>query len=215
MGEISSRPASAADAAQIAGLIQAVAEAAGRRPSVSASDIALEFAQPSWDPTVDSRVIEEDGRLIAYGSLTPPAAGGTRVGADEYVQAQRHGERRALLVWQIERTNELHAADSLGKPWSLIIEGSSEHAGSDELLEELGFEPIRHSFYMERSTAARSPEVEAPVGLVVRSYSSVDEPAVYQVHNDAYADRWDLNLGPSTTGPEEWLTPPFGQTRAS
>lgn len=196
MAEVTARPASSTDAAQIAGLIQAVAVAAGERKSVSANDIAAEFAQSYWDPTVDSRVVEEDGHLIAYASVIPPAAGGSRVGADEYVQDPRRGVRRALVQWQIERTRELRDGAGSSESWSLVIQGRSDRGGTDELLEELGFELIRHTFHMRRSTATPAPDVPVPDGLVVRAYASSDEVALYRVHNDAYADRWGFEPRP-------------------
>jgi mycothiol synthase len=60
-----------------------------------------------------------------------------------------------------------------------------------------GYTPVRHSFHMEIDLADVPEAPDRPSGITLRTYEpDRDEQAVYEAHQEAFADHWDFRPVP-------------------
>jgi mycothiol synthase len=132
----------------------------------------------------DMLVAEADGRLVGYADANPhgetswldvrgtdPAAYQPLIEAI----AERAGahDTAHLRGWAPEEDSELHDAYA-----------------------QAGFRPFRHSFRMEIDLAGELHEPVWPDGFTVRTFREGDEHAVYEAHQDSFADTWGFTRDP-------------------
>ena len=163
------------------------------RDEVDANAVEGWWTQPApFDLARDVLVAVRDGAVVGYGDLGDQASDGTvfwldvRGGALPEVHAEL--ERRAL---------ERRAPDGVVRV--VADEHDSELA---TLVAERGYRQIRSSYRMGIDLRDRTFSPVWPAGAAVRtSVEGVDEPLLYRIGEESFADHW----GHTTTPYEEWL----------
>jgi len=73
----------------------------------------------------------------------------------------------------------------------LVRAHAEEHEiGHRTLLEDHGFEPVRHFFLMRRASLDDVPEVPLPDGLELRTVTTADRRAIWDAEDEAFRDHW-------------------------
>ncbi len=182
-----------ADVDAVVEVINRASRAQRGREEVDADAVQGWWTQPApFDLARDAVVAVEDGEIVGYGDLGDQANDGAvfwldvRGGAIEAIHAEL--ERRAL---------ERRAADGVVR--AVAAEQDAELAA---LLEARGYRRIRSSYRMGIDLRDRAFAPVWPAGAVVRaSVEGVDEPLLYRIGEESFADHW----GHTTTPYEEWL----------
>jgi mycothiol synthase len=193
----------AADAAELVDLINRDAVELGGEPEENEESIQLWLTAPDLNVETDARVVPDDGRLRGYADVTvhaPPKAW-----ADLRVPPSEHDDevRLALIDWAEERAAERVG----GQPGALLrFFADGADAAIKRLLEERGYELIRHSYRMRIEFEQEIPEPEWPAGLVARPGRAEDAEAVYEVHQESFEDSWEHTRMPWDEW-THWLTP--------
>jgi mycothiol synthase len=192
------QPARPDDLDAVVALLRACEIAEFGEPETETSDIADGWRLLS--PADDTRVVTADnGGLAGYAQVH--IRNGVRFESDVFVrpEARGRGIGTALTRWVEERARAGGAARAadvrIGSGVSVTNEGAMA------LLAHEGYELAR--YFLRMSIEMREPPA-APVwpdGVGVRAMSDgLDERAVYEAGEEAFADHWDHE----TTSFEEW-----------
>jgi ribosomal protein S18 acetylase RimI-like enzyme len=160
------RPATEADAEQIAALFRAVYP---RWRPVAAGDVL------AWldDPDVGEqniRVLELGGRVVGYGDITP----GKR---DVQLDVAAPGHWEVFLDWLEERARGSRARTYFPQGHEL-----------ETVVRARGYRFWRSSFTMEIDLPSRPPAPRVPAGIEVRPYREEDAGAVIAAMNEAFVE---------------------------
>ena len=178
--------------ADVAVINRAAQEQRGR-DDVDANAVRGWWTQPApFDLGRDAVVALRDGAIVGYGDIGDQSNDGTVLWLDVRGKAmpEVHSEleRRAL---------ERRSPDGLLR--AVVAEQDAELAG---LLAERGYRHIRSSYRMGIDLLDRTFTPDWPAGATVRtSTEGVDEPLLYRLGEESFADHW----GHTTTPYEEWL----------
>ena len=181
------RPPRDADVAGVARLCDAMWPSA-----ITEAEIRRIWSSPTITAETDVRIaVEEDGTPAGYADVYDPGGGGSTY------WAWIHGRPGpALVEWALSRATEL----SSGPGARLLCATWSEDANVKAALAGAGFRLARHSYRMEIELAGDEPEARVPAGLTVRSFRAGDERAVYEAHQETFADARDHTRQPY----DEW-----------
>jgi ribosomal protein S18 acetylase RimI-like enzyme len=192
VGELTKRAYSAADASALADLMNAIETHAGAQPAYTGPGLDGLVKALVSDPETDSvLVFDDDAALIAAAFTTTPPAGGFRVYLTGGVHPDRRGRGlgRELLAWQVERARQIHAARSPGIAWQAEARTPQGDHDAARLFGRLGLPPVRYWFEMS-AQVADPPPLQELAGLHIAPYSPEYDEAVYQAHQDAFAQNW-------------------------
>ena len=160
------------------------------------------------DATRDSVLgVDDVGVARAFGHLTPlPGETLRRVYLSGGVHPdwRRRGIGREVLRWQTERAHESIAEQeaaaeregdvgSASQPWRIVAHQEAGQADTGALYNAAGYTAIRWSHDMVRPLAAGAPaipDVAAPEGLELASWTEEFDEAVRLAHNEAFAQHW-------------------------
>ena len=175
------RAPSADDADSIAALY------AGTR-SLDAREVRSWFANPTFDPTNDFRVLVRDGSVVGYADVHSEV---DRLSLDFITADARAGH--TLLDWAETRAREQALARVVAHSWP--------GAGVlRSVLSERGFTPYRSSLEMQAPLDDETPEPVWPDGIRVRTVRPDEEREVHALLGEAFADTHDFRPTPF----EEW-----------
>jgi GNAT superfamily N-acetyltransferase len=104
-------------------------------------------------------------------------------------EARGYGVGRALLGWQVERAEQIHATTEADAKWEAHADVARLDTSAVALLARLGFAPARYAFDMVASTA-NVPDGPAPDGLTITAYDADQARPVHEAHMEAFADHW-------------------------
>ena len=192
MAELVLRPAAVEDAAAVAAVCNAEAQALYGEADVDAAAVAGWFQLPD----IAMFVAERDGRVVGYADVrseddgarfpidvrADPAAGGSDVPGAlvDAVEAWSRERARAgaeLQAFAAERDERYQSA-----------------------LRERGYALVRHSFTMLIDLPEVVEPPAWPEGLTVRTYDATrDEGEVYACVQESFADHWDFHPWPLET----------------
>ena len=193
MGEITLRAPTLADAAVVASVINRESQARRGRDEVDASAIEGWWTQPApFDLAADAVVAIRDDAIVGYGDVGDQANDGSVLWLDVRGEAldEVHAEleRRAL-----ERRSEDGVVRAVADERDEALR---------RILEERGYRRFRASYRMGIDLAGRTFTPEWPEGAVVRgSVEGVDEPLLYELNEQSFADHW----GHTPTPYDEWV----------
>ena len=124
------------------------------------SDLLDDWDSPGWDMEAGTRLLEEDGAVIGYATVSDEFA-------DTILDPDRWDEALAvrLLEW-VER-----------HPVHLEHYAPDTHPELNALLERRGWVPARRFWRMRRELDGPLPEPQCPAGVQVRDYVRPDDDA--------------------------------------
>lgn len=202
------RPLRRADLPAVHTLVLAIAAADQLERVETLADLENGFVDPWSDPEVDARVIlAPDGSLAAFVQCfahpEPEHEAVAWLRFDLHPAHRGRGLEDAMLDWLEARSTERLRATAPNLPRSIRSSAPDTVTHEIALLERHGFQPIRYFYRMRRDLRQPLPEpsgVFAAGGLTLRRYSPDLDQALYQAHNEAFADHWGYQ--PET--PEDW-----------
>lgn len=198
MGNLTSRPYTDRDAGAVADLMNLVHQTYGSTGGFSADTVRATFGTIARDPERDSMVwFGPDGLLVAAGAVCAPPPGGSRCETFDGVHPgwEDRGVGRVLFGWALDRVREMHAAQEPGSAWDYLATAYAADARAIATLSSMGLVPVRYFFEMV-ADPARAPEVPVPDGLRVVAYHPELAEALYEAHEEAFADHWGFEREP-------------------
>jgi ribosomal protein S18 acetylase RimI-like enzyme len=186
------RTPTVADAAPIAALLNRIAD--GEDSGwVDEAELRDWLTAQGNDPG-NFQVFEQDGELAAYADVFVPGASG-KAWLDVRIPREHDGGpvEEAALDWCERRSRELGAASALLP----LSEGSPLAAR----LERRGYRYVRSRLELEIELGEPPVAPAWPDGIAVRTMRPGEEPAVYEAHQQSFADHWEFTRLPY----ESWL----------
>ena len=159
----------------------------------TADDLRTWLTTPYVDVARDIRVLERDGRLIAYADADRTKDDPPRWWCDLKVDPEADAAEVVpqLVAWLEERTGE----------GTLRVWTSDTDTRITGAYAALGFEPVRHSYRMEIDLADAGRDPVWPDGISVRTATAEDHRPVY----DAVEEVWRDTNDPLDDSFEDWL----------
>ncbi|WP_432843918.1 GNAT family N-acetyltransferase [Dactylosporangium sp. CA-092794] len=180
------------DAAAIAGLINAIAEAGGGPGGFAAADVEGVVEHEIRDPAADTRLLTDAGGALVGAALVPlPPAGGDRLELIGGVRPDRRGAGlgRELLAWQLGRAAARHAEIAPEARWQAQVVTGAADAAATRLYERFGFAVARYFLEMTAPTTP-APVVTPAGGIRLAPYQQDQERRVYSAHTAAFRGLW-------------------------
>jgi len=198
------RPMGTDDAAGLATLLAAAEAVDEFGEHYDEDDVREHFMADTIDLEHDTRVAVRNGTIVACGAVVGQVVMREvhTVWCSGVVDPghRRQGIGRELLTWQLARAEELHRARFGGAPASLGIDIGEHHEGRRALARELGLEPVRHWFEMNRTLDGAVPDVVAPDGITIEPFAWDRDDEVRRAHNVAFRGHY----GSTERTPQEW-----------
>jgi mycothiol synthase len=182
--EVEVRPPEDADAQAIAAACNELSETLYGVADLTADEIRHWLTLPG----LDTAVAELGGDVCAYADFRRAAAAGPLV-VDLRVRPSAWGRGVAnALLEQAETT----ASGAIVH--CVVLERDDEGRGA---LERRGYRLIRHSFLMQIDFEGPLAPPEWPTGFTVRPYAGEEDlRAVYECHQESFADHWENHPEP-------------------
>jgi mycothiol synthase len=177
------------DAAAVASLANDVEVHFGGPPLFSAHDVE-EWVRHVGDPALGTRLAIDDGAVVGYALVRPPADGGVEARTNGAVHPDWRGQGigHALMTWQSEQIAELLERTRSGTAWTVRGGALRGDIAAERLYRRFGFTPIRYWFGMEASlTPGTRGAGEYPNGIRVETAAGVDPAALHQAHQESFA----------------------------
>jgi len=172
------RDAVVEEAPAIRTLLEEYSLASFGEPELSEDEVRSWFSLPRlW-----IQVAERDGALVGY--LDVRTDEGSRFEVDVRTLDP---EAAPVLVSAAEERGRAEADAPLLRGYLQVHEPVLQ-----QVFEDAGWRPIRHSFQMRIELTDDLPEPEWPDGLQPRNFESGEDERVYEAHMDAFADHWDF-----------------------
>jgi mycothiol synthase len=192
------RPPRADEADAIAGVLNAHSRALYGTADVTLDEVQSWLENPSFDVDRDMRIaVLPGGALAGYADVGDQADEHTRFWIDLRLHPT-HGDEAvagALLAAMEGRARELAGPDAVVRGIAASVD-ETERA----LYEANGYRVIRHAFRMEIALDKPPAPPEWPDGFDLRTFRPGDDEAVYEAHQDSFADHWGFMRDPY----EEW-----------
>jgi mycothiol synthase len=175
----------------------------------SIENILLEWKMPEIDITESHRVVvAPDGTIAGYMECwtyqKPPVH--PWLWGRVHPDYEGLGVGTVLMEWAIERARNISGADCPPEARIACMAGcKSGHRPSEELFENLGMTPIRHSWTMLIEMDEKPLVSPLPAGISIRAYRhDEDLEAALIATNDAFRDHWGFVEQPLEIGLERW-----------
>jgi len=199
------RPLRQADLPALHTLVLAIAAADQLERVETLADLETGFSDPWSDPAADARVVlAPDGSLAGhvrcYAHPEPEHEAVAWLRFDIHPAHRGHGLEDALLDWVEARATERLSAAPPGLARSLRSSAPDYVTHELELFERRGFQPIRYFYRMRRDLREPLPSAVLPAGFTLRRYGPDLDQALFQAHNEAFADHW----GYEAETPADW-----------
>ena len=166
----------------------------------SVAGLTVDWApSPGFQPSLDARVAESNGRTIAVGRTSWREREGGVVHAVQvwvHPDRQRQGIGRRLLAWGEERGRAVaaeasgHTAELEHRFGGVTDQGNAAAVG---LLASAGYTAYRYHYEMRRDLAEPIPEPALPDGLEVRPVVPEHHRAIWRADAEAFRDHWDAS----------------------
>lgn len=185
---ITARPLVAADLPVVVDLLHAYDRRWFGEPMLTLEDVQAEWRAPAFDLEVDSEGWDEDGALVAFGTL------GTRAEIELAVRDDWAGaglEDALLERWETEARRRGFDAVHRHLP--------ADDAAGRSLLESRGWVVERTGWMLQLAAGTAVGRRDLPAGYSVRTMTEADVPAVATVIGDAFAP-----YGSTRRSDEDW-----------
>jgi mycothiol synthase len=206
------------DYASIASLMRAAWQADQVEATASTEEMARQYApRPSFDPTRQLLLAEREGQIIALAQHRWMAL---RDGKHLYLhthavlpefrgqgleQALLHYNERCLRALAEQHREAGIPAHLHRLAWPAFVQDSE--AATIALLEREGYQPVRYTFEMLRSSLEDLPHAHLPADQHLRPLAPDQYPALYAAHKEAFANAFD-STPPSEEEYQRWLQRP-------
>jgi ribosomal protein S18 acetylase RimI-like enzyme len=170
-------------------------------------DEVAEELSLSWvDLALDTRIVLDDERPVAFGQVYCTGTGETALRAYAFggvvPDYRGRGIGRELLDWQITRARE--RLDAIDSPLPRQVTAYAPDANTRiPLFEHAGLPAVRYAFRMRRMLAEPIPELDLPAGLRFAEWTPDRDEEAREVKNEAFRDHWGSQ--PTLAGPWEHL----------
>jgi ribosomal protein S18 acetylase RimI-like enzyme len=208
-GDHTARPAQRDDAEAVLALIQARTQALIGEVDFTLGDLLEEWDDPDLDLERDTRVVcTFDGRLIAYTSIWSKGREslpiiGVDMHPDEW--ARDAVTEPYLLAWAEARALENLAGLAPKLRLGLRIYSNAGDTRFGRLLNDAGFEPLRHSLQMIKAFDAPPVAPIWPDGFSWRAAQRDDDPVpAFEAFRDAWRDHFGHVPRPYEEALESW-----------
>jgi mycothiol synthase len=183
------------DYPQFARIITACARGEGDDRVETAEGIAAGYAHlERCDPARDLRVVEVDGRAVAYSRVWwDQEPDGPRVYRHVCFVDPAHGRRgigAALFGWNESRLRDIAGGHDGVQETLLEVWSNDRNEGATALARAFGYEPITYAAEMVRPTADDLPEHPLPDGLEIRPVREEDIRTIWEADVEAFRDHW-------------------------
>jgi mycothiol synthase len=149
---------------------------------------------PNHDPSKDALVAEVGGKMVAFTRVfwERELDGTTNFWHYGFVLPEWRGKGlgRAMLGWVEQRAREISGSLDAGGETYASTSAFSTQAGLENLLNDLGYEPVRYEFHMETPDLDNIPEVPVPDGLEIRAARPEEYRKVWEASQEAFRDHW-------------------------
>jgi mycothiol synthase len=184
-----------ADYPQFARIITACARGEGDDRVETAEGIAAGYAHlERCDPARDLRVVEVDGRAVAYSRVWwDQEPDGPRVYRHVCFVDPAHGRRgigAALFAWNESRLRDIAGGHDGVQETLLEVWSNDRNEGATALARAFGYEPITYAAEMVRPTVDDLPEHPLPDGLEIRPVREEDIRTIWEADVEAFRDHW-------------------------
>jgi mycothiol synthase len=184
-----------ADYPQFARIITACARGEGDDRVETAEGIAAGYAHlERCDPARDLRVVEVDGRAVAYSRVWwDQEPDGPRVYRHVCFVDPAHGRRgigAALFAWNESRLGDIAREHDGVQETLLEVWSNDRNEGATALARAFGYEPITYAAEMVRPTVDDLPEHPLPDGLEIRPVREEDIRTIWEADVEAFRDHW-------------------------
>jgi mycothiol synthase len=196
-GELVLRPLAEGEEERVVEVFNRASQAMYGADDTTPAEFRVWLTEPNVEPARDIRVAERGGELLGYADVYDQNGMHTRYWLDVRLDPVLADEEtaEALVAWVETR------AEGERGPGAFLRGFVPERAALLKLtLEESGYALIRHSYRMAIDLPSGSPEPEWPDGVRVRPMEPGEERAVYEVHEECFADHWEHVREPY----EEW-----------
>jgi len=147
-----------------------------------------EWSEPGFDLEADARLTDE--AYVAVWNARGKA----------WLDLQ--GDPTAdMLAWAETRALEKGLTRTMGGAWA-------GHESVKALLDQAGYQPIRHSWRMRISLADVAEQPVWPEGITVRTFRPGDERTFYDVNQETFEDHWEHNEPDPYDEWAHWLLQP-------
>lgn len=192
--ELTWRPLTRDDAAQLLALRQAIESVDTSAERVSSATVQEWLATP-WRVLGTDTLggFDRSGTLRAYGSSElPPEERVLRAVLNGGVHPAWRGRGLgvALLAWQEGRARQQLAASGRDLPARIAAFVDERAKGQRQLYASAGFSPKRWYTTMRRDLRLPSPEVPPIEPLVIEPWRPELDEEVRLAHNEAFSDHW-------------------------
>jgi ribosomal protein S18 acetylase RimI-like enzyme len=197
------RPVTPADFPALHALIRGIEEHDRLPVALTLEELEEWRSDPHLDLAADTRVLELDGRLVAWGRIWFRPSGEREeraylVGGVDGAQRGR-GFGRAMLAWQIERANTLFRAQGNDLPKWLRTQAYEEQEADHRLYRRAGFARARVNDELLRPIEPLPARVDVP-GIAIVPWDAARSEDARVAQNDAFADHW----GSTPIDPAAW-----------
>lgn len=186
------------DATDFVGMADVIAEAnlADRIPWLPTADqLQLEITgEDGIDAGADIVLVEVDGRPVAEAQVWREIRSDRvvfEIGGHVRPEFRRRGIGRALLTENLRRAGERWTAEAPGRPLEARASAEDREVGHRAVLDQAGFESIRHFFLMRRPDLGTIPDAPLPDGLEIRPVTPDQHRAIFEAEREAFRDHWD------------------------
>jgi mycothiol synthase len=186
------RAATIADADAATDLLNACEIAESGEPDFGPGDLAADWADIGLGERV-GLIEAPDGSFAGYLALV--SRGNVVHDADIYVHPDHTGRGLGTYLIRLSEARALSWVDSAptGKRVVLRNPVNGDNPQANELLQNLGYEKIRHFWRMEIQMDAEPPEPTLPEGFTIRTcHEGQDERAIYDTVDEAFRDHWSF-----------------------
>jgi len=182
------------DIQAIADVFRAADLALGLDPFFTAEKLRTFVESPEVDAANDLFVVERDGRVIGYADLELSESG--RAFADGVVHPDFWRQGVGTQLVRVTEARILEKAESIltpDQPIAVRRNALEASPGEVALIEAQGYSYLR-TFYQMRIELDHPVEVPPlPSGIVLRPFDRQQHGrAVYEAHQEAFADHWDF-----------------------
>jgi mycothiol synthase len=196
-GELVLRPPAEGDVARTAELLNRATQAMYGTQDTTEEEMRVWFESPTVEPARDIRVAERGGEPVGYADVYDENRTHSRYWFDIRLDPERGDDAvaDALVDWVETRTAGERVEGAFLRGFVQERAAIVKHR-----LESRGFALIRHSYRMAIVLPEKLEAPQWPEGVSVRPLAPGEERAVYEVHEECFADHWEHEREPY----EEW-----------
>ncbi|MBI2780715.1 MAG: GNAT family N-acetyltransferase [Chloroflexi bacterium] len=160
--------------------------------------LMMEWAvRPGFDPARDAVVVEDEGRIVAGGTMDWRERAGRIIHSSTIwvlPEWRRRGLGRRILAW-LEARARASLLDGTGGPPELphVLNAGIEtsNIASAAFAAGAGYAPVRYGFQMRRPLDLPIPDVPMPAGLEVRPVEPAQIRAIWEADSEAFQDHFE------------------------